>query len=93
MKFDIKCVHSNKVEHTQTDITFQSIDVYRCGPSPLEAIKRGEIGIGYDTPFIFAEVNADVCHFTRDDTTDWGFKKTSNNDYQYVMKIHFKFKI
>ena len=55
--------------------------------------KRGEIGIGYDTPFIFAEVNADVCHFTRDDTTDWGFKKTSNNDYQYVMKINFKLKI
>ena len=58
-----------------------SDDVFRCGPSPLEAIKRGEIGIGYDTPFIFAEVNADVCHFTRDDTTDWGFKKTSRNDY------------
>ena len=63
-------------------IIFLLIDVYRCGPSPLEAIRRGEVGVGFDTPFIFAEVNADVCHFVRDPTAPWGFKKSKLNEYQ-----------
>ena len=29
------------------------------GPAPLKAIKEGEIYAGYDTGFVFAEVNAD----------------------------------
>ncbi|VDI44800.1 transglutaminase 1 [Mytilus galloprovincialis] len=33
--------------------------VYCCGPASLEAIKRGEVNMPYDTPFVFAEVNAD----------------------------------
>lgn len=35
------------------------VGVYCCGPASLEAIKRGEVNMPYDTPFIFAEVNAD----------------------------------
>ena len=31
----------------------------QCGPAPLAAIKNGHIYIGYDTGFVFAEVNAD----------------------------------
>ena len=31
----------------------------QCGPAPLAAIKQGHIYIGYDTGFVFAEVNAD----------------------------------
>ena len=31
----------------------------QCGPAPLVAIKKGHIYIGYDTGFVFAEVNAD----------------------------------
>ena len=31
----------------------------QCGPAPLAAIKNGHIYIGYDTGFLFAEVNAD----------------------------------
>ncbi|KAK5599963.1 hypothetical protein CRENBAI_012992 [Crenichthys baileyi] len=34
--------------------------VFCCGPASLRAIKEGEVGMKYDTPFIFAEVNADV---------------------------------
>uniref|UniRef100_A0A3B3XB94 Protein-glutamine gamma-glutamyltransferase 2 n=1 Tax=Poecilia mexicana TaxID=48701 RepID=A0A3B3XB94_9TELE len=34
--------------------------VFCCGPASLCAIKEGEVGLKYDTPFIFAEVNADV---------------------------------
>lgn len=36
---------------------------YRCGPCPVRAIKEGDLEIKYDTPFIFAEVNADVVHW------------------------------
>lgn len=33
--------------------------VYCCGPASIEAIRRGEVHMPYDTPFVFAEVNAD----------------------------------
>jgi hypothetical protein len=40
------------------------------GPSPLHAIKNGEIYVGYDTGFVFAEVNADYVKWIvlRDDS-------------------------
>ena len=50
-------------------------DFYQCGPAPLEAIRRGEIGLGYDVAFVFAEVNADLCHFMEDPKSSWGFTK------------------
>ena len=31
----------------------------QCGPAPLAAIKGGHTYIGYDTGFVFSEVNAD----------------------------------
>ncbi|XP_061533054.1 protein-glutamine gamma-glutamyltransferase 2 [Phycodurus eques] len=34
-----------------------------CGPCPVAAIKEGNLGVKYDAPFIFAEVNADVIHW------------------------------
>uniref|UniRef100_A0A146ZQM5 Protein-glutamine gamma-glutamyltransferase 2 n=1 Tax=Fundulus heteroclitus TaxID=8078 RepID=A0A146ZQM5_FUNHE len=34
--------------------------IFCCGPASLHAIKEGEVALKYDTPFIFAEVNADV---------------------------------
>ncbi|KAM6169268.1 protein-glutamine gamma-glutamyltransferase 4-like [Rhynchocyon petersi] len=37
----------------------RSLGVYCCGPSPVIAIRKGDIFIGYDTKFIFSEVNAD----------------------------------
>ncbi|XP_037621885.1 protein-glutamine gamma-glutamyltransferase 2 [Sebastes umbrosus] len=36
---------------------------YCCGPCPVTAIKEGNLGVKYDTPFIFAEVNADIIHW------------------------------
>lgn len=33
--------------------------IYRCGPSPVEAVKYGEVLRPYDCNFLFAEVNAD----------------------------------
>ncbi|XP_055955664.1 hemocyte protein-glutamine gamma-glutamyltransferase isoform X2 [Patella vulgata] len=34
--------------------------VFCCGPASLVAVKRGELGLLYDVPFVFAEVNADI---------------------------------
>ncbi|XP_077461034.1 protein-glutamine gamma-glutamyltransferase 2-like isoform X2 [Stigmatopora argus] len=36
---------------------------YRCGPCPVKAIKEGNMGVKYDAPFIFAEVNADIIYW------------------------------
>ncbi|XP_055029323.2 protein-glutamine gamma-glutamyltransferase 2 [Misgurnus anguillicaudatus] len=34
--------------------------VFCCGPCPVQAVKEGELGLKYDTPFVFSEVNADL---------------------------------
>uniref|UniRef100_UPI0037E7FB4A protein-glutamine gamma-glutamyltransferase 2-like n=1 Tax=Semicossyphus pulcher TaxID=241346 RepID=UPI0037E7FB4A len=34
-----------------------------CGPCPVTAIKEGNLGVKYDAPFVFAEVNADIVHW------------------------------
>ncbi|XP_038159505.1 protein-glutamine gamma-glutamyltransferase 2-like isoform X2 [Cyprinodon tularosa] len=39
--------------------------VFCCGPASLHAVKEGEVAMKYDTPFIFAEVNADVQDLVR----------------------------
>lgn len=46
--------------------------VYRCGPAPVTAIKRGELGrMQYDLPFVFAEVNADVIKWVKLSSSKW----------------------
>lgn len=59
-----------------------SENIMRCGPASVAAIKKGEVGYLYDTPFVFSEVNADVVHFQEDEESDWGFKRLSVNQYQ-----------
>lgn len=54
----------------------------RCGPASVVAVKKGEVGHLYDTPFVFSEVNADIMHFQEDEDSDWGFSRTSVNQYQ-----------
>ncbi|KAF3854475.1 hypothetical protein F7725_022530 [Dissostichus mawsoni] len=34
-----------------------------CGPCPVTAIKEGNLGVKYDAPFVFAEVNADIIYW------------------------------
>lgn len=65
----------------------KSENMYRCGPASLEAVKRGEVGFLYDTPFVFSEVNADICNFQEDENSDWGFSKLSVNQYHVGRKI------
>jgi transglutaminase 1 len=57
------------------------------GPSSVEAVRRGEVGFAFDTPYLFAEVNADVCHFQEDESSHWGFKKIKVNNYRVGRQI------
>ncbi|ROT63475.1 hypothetical protein C7M84_018633 [Penaeus vannamei] len=47
----------------------------QCGPASLEAVRKGDIGLSYDAPFVFAEVNADVMHWAEDPESDWGWRR------------------
>ncbi|CAG2211786.1 TGM1 [Mytilus edulis] len=57
-----------------------SSGVYQCGPAPVTAIKKGEIGRPFDAPFIFAEVNADIVHWEILPNDSWVIIKTDSND-------------
>lgn len=54
---------------------------YRAGPASVVAIRRGEISHLHDASFVFAEVNADVIHWQKDESTDFGFRKLKTNTY------------
>ncbi|TNN01015.1 hypothetical protein fugu_012261 [Takifugu bimaculatus] len=41
----------------------RSDGTFCCGPCPVAAIKEGNLGVKYDAPFVFAEVNADIVHW------------------------------
>ncbi|XP_016042991.1 protein-glutamine gamma-glutamyltransferase 2 [Erinaceus europaeus] len=45
----------------------KSEGTYCCGPVPVCAIKEGDLTPKYDAPFVFAEVNADVVDWIRQD--------------------------
>ncbi|KAI4464153.1 protein-glutamine gamma-glutamyltransferase [Holotrichia oblita] len=60
---------------------------YRCGPASIEAIRRGEVGYLYDTPYMFASINADICHFQEDEESEWGFNRLTISDYKVGKKI------
>lgn len=33
--------------------------IFRCGPSPLNAVRQGDVYLPFDSKFVYAEVNAD----------------------------------
>nr|XP_008113740.1 PREDICTED: protein-glutamine gamma-glutamyltransferase 4 [Anolis carolinensis] len=47
------------------DATPQEVSqgIYQCGPTPISAIKKGEVYLPYDSKFVFAEVNADKVYW------------------------------
>jgi transglutaminase 1 len=49
--------------------------VYQCGPASLEAVRRGQLGLAYDVPFILAEVNADVVYWKEDRQAKRGYRR------------------
>ncbi|EFA00611.1 hemocyte protein-glutamine gamma-glutamyltransferase [Tribolium castaneum] len=54
---------------------------YQCGPSSLEAIKKGQVGFNYDVAFMVASVNADVMRWKEDNTRELGFARIYSNKY------------
>lgn len=56
--------------------------MYQCGPSSLEAIKKGQVGYNYDVAFMIASVNADLMRWKEDSSTDSGFSRIYCNNYQ-----------
>lgn len=59
---------SEKAESMKKD--FNSVVLFLsgvpcCGPSSVRAIKEGELTFQYDTPFLYAEVNADVVEYIK----------------------------
>jgi len=61
-----------------------SLGLYQTGPAPLAAIKNGEVYLGFETGFVFAEVNSD--------RITWMVKQ-DRNDGNYIverMGRHYK---
>ena len=54
----------------------ESFGMMQCGPAPIKAVKEGEIYIGYDSSFVFGEVNAD--------RVTWICKTGDSEDSVYV---------
>ena len=48
----------------------------------MEAVRRGEVGLGYDVTFVFSEVNADVFVYVPDPKSVWGFRLAETNTEQ-----------
>ncbi|XP_077315317.1 protein-glutamine gamma-glutamyltransferase E-like [Lithobates pipiens] len=59
----------------------QSQGVYRCGPTSVIAVKEGDIHLSFDTPFVFAEVNADRATWV---VQKDGTKEKAHSDTKYV---------
>jgi hypothetical protein len=54
------------------------------GPAPVEAIRRGDLGIGFETESFYSEVNADLCVYLPDKNSIWGFSPSETNRSQWV---------
>ncbi|XP_020764725.2 protein-glutamine gamma-glutamyltransferase 2 [Odocoileus virginianus] len=66
----------------------KSEGTYCCGPVPVRAIKEGDLTTKYDAPFVFAEVNADVVDWIRQD--DGSLHKSINHSLVVGLKISTK---
>ena len=56
--------------------------MYRLGPASVEAVRRGEVGLGFDAAFVFTEVNADVFVYVPERDSPWGFRRIETNTDQ-----------
>ncbi|XP_039988047.1 protein-glutamine gamma-glutamyltransferase 2 [Xiphias gladius] len=75
-----------------------------CGPCPVTAVKEGYLGVKYDTPFVFAEVNADIIYWMvqpdgkkqkfKVDQSDVGKNistKSAYGDIREDVTLHYKY--
>ncbi|XP_038606499.1 protein-glutamine gamma-glutamyltransferase 2 [Tachyglossus aculeatus] len=61
----------------------RSDGIYWCGPASVNAVKEGDLSGGFDVPFIFAEVNADVVHWFQESD---GSRRKYSSDPRLVGK-------
>jgi transglutaminase 1 len=54
--------------------------VMRCGPASVRAIREGHVYLPYDTPFIYGEVNGDVCNW-KVNTHDLSYEVSNINSH------------
>lgn len=66
----------------------KSEGTYCCGPVSVRAIKEGDLSTKYDAPFVFAEVNADVVDWIRQE--DGSVLKSINRSLVVGQKISTK---
>lgn len=57
--------HISTIPHN----SYPPTGLFCCGPASVKAIKEGDVHLAYDTPFVFAEVNADEVIWLFEDGT------------------------
>ncbi|XP_053103811.1 protein-glutamine gamma-glutamyltransferase E-like [Hemicordylus capensis] len=60
----------------------RSTGIFQCGPASRTAIKEGDVDLEFDTPFVFAEVNADRVTYVYDTST--GESKRIHSDTKSI---------
>ncbi|KAH8020103.1 hypothetical protein HPB51_024490 [Rhipicephalus microplus] len=60
---------------------------YQVGPCSVMAVKKGEIGYMYDSPFVFAEVNADIIHWKEDPESAFGWSRSKTLTYHVGLGV------
>lgn len=60
---------------------------YQVGPCSVLAVKKGEIGYMYDSPFVFAEVNADIIHWKEDPASAFGWRRNKTLTYHVGLGV------
>ncbi|XP_044277253.1 protein-glutamine gamma-glutamyltransferase E-like [Varanus komodoensis] len=60
----------------------RSTGIFQCGPASQTAIKEGDVDLEHDSPFVFAEVNADRITWLYDSTT--GEKKKVHSETKSI---------
>ncbi|KAG6457188.1 hypothetical protein O3G_MSEX010160 [Manduca sexta] len=61
--------------------------MHQCGPAPVIAVKKGEIGFNYDVDFLLSTVNADVLHWRKDDNAELGYSVVGSDKYKVGRQI------
>ena len=48
----------------------------------MEAIRRGDLGIGFDSGSFFSDLNAEIVAYIPDKTSVWGYSQAESNRFQ-----------
>jgi len=77
-----QAIDATPQEESSSMCNFEGKNKMQCGPASLEAVRRGDVGLGYDVPYIYSEVNADVMNWGEDQECDWGFQRMKMDKYE-----------